>query len=47
MMVKKTYTLSENNVKDLTNESERLGISISDLLRRIIDETLGQPRIQR
>ncbi len=42
MMIKKTFTISENNVKALNAESIRLGISVSDVLRRLIDEKLGQ-----
>lgn len=42
-MVKKTFTLSENNVIALDKESNRLGISESEVLRRLIDEKLGQP----
>ena len=40
-MIKKTFTISENNVRDLIKESKRLGISVSDVLRRLIDEKLG------
>lgn len=43
MMIKKTFTISENNVQALNKEAERLGISVSDVLRRLIDEKLGQP----
>ena len=44
LLVKKTFTLSENNVRNLETESQRLGVSMSDVVRRVVDETLGQSR---
>ena len=42
-MRNKTFSISEKNVKSLNTEYIRLGISVSDVLRRLIDEKLGQP----
>jgi len=36
--VKKTYTYSEKNIKDLTNEATRLGVHISEILRDIVND---------
>jgi hypothetical protein len=38
MMKKKTVTLSENNLKELEKETGKIGIGLSELLRRIIDD---------
>lgn len=38
MMKKKTITLSEKNLIELEEECKKLGIGLSELLRRIIDE---------
>lgn len=36
-MIAKSITLSENNIIFLEKESAKLGISISEIIRRLID----------
>ena len=37
-MKKKTFTLTENNIKQLETDASKIGIPASELLRRILDE---------
>jgi hypothetical protein len=36
-MIAKSITLSENNIDFLEKESAKLGISISEIIRRLVD----------
>ena len=40
MMKKKTFTLTENNIKNLEEQANKISILSSALLRRILDEYL-------
>lgn len=41
MLLQKSVTLSENNVNTINKEAERLGISFSEVLRRLIDNNFN------
>lgn len=42
MLLQKSVTLSEGNIKEINKEAERLGISFSEVLRRLIDSNFNQ-----
>lgn len=42
MLLQKSVTLSEGNVSVINKEAERLGISFSEVLRRLIDNNFNQ-----
>ena len=42
MLLQKSVTLSEGNVIVINKEAEKLGISFSEVLRRLIDNNFNQ-----
>jgi hypothetical protein len=45
-MKAKLVHLTERQIEGLTNEAKRLGISVSELIRRVLDEHLGPVNMQ-
>ncbi len=43
----RSYTITERQLSALTDEAKRLGIAVSDLLRRILDDWIARPAAKK